>query len=225
MFFASFEGHNERMKRTLHALAALLFFSTAIAVADENPTYTGPLSPTETTFVSSIQKDLMQRFPTAADAQKAGYFRYTNEDETGAISYANLQWQSADPKHPSQLWYDKNGKLLGADYSSLYTSSTRPAMFGVNPGRLYEFGQHVHWVQQDGSGHYAYDKYVMADKFKAAGGDPAHPTAADLVKMGKVKSANEVVHVFEMPHMWDMIVWVRPNPSGAFAEKNPNVKP
>jgi hypothetical protein len=28
-----------------------------------------------------------------------------------------------------------------------------------------------------------------------------------------------------MPSIWDLIVWVKPNPSGAFAEKNPLVKP
>ncbi len=57
----------------------------------------------EVQFVNSIQADLMKRFPTAADAEKAGYFRYTTEDNTGAISYANLAWQSVDAKHPSQL--------------------------------------------------------------------------------------------------------------------------
>ena len=31
-------------------------------------------------FVTGIQKDLMARFPTPADAVKAGYFRYSNED-------------------------------------------------------------------------------------------------------------------------------------------------
>lgn len=56
----------------------------------------------------------MARFPHASDAEKAGYVRYTNEDNTGSISYANFSWTS-DPTHPSQLWYDKSGNLLGAD--------------------------------------------------------------------------------------------------------------
>ena len=225
MIFGEAGIHNPIMKRILHAFAALALFCTSIAAADEAPTYKGPLSPTESAFVASIQKDLMQRFPTAADAEKAGYVRYTNEDDTGAISYANLQWQSSDPKHPSQLWYDKTGKLLGADYSMLAVNTTRPTIFGVNPGRLYLFDDHVHYVLQDSSGQRAYDKYIMADKFRAEGGDPSHPTKADIVKMGKAKNAGEVVTVFEMPQIWDMIVWVRPNPSGAFAEKNPDVKP
>jgi hypothetical protein len=27
------------------------------------------------------------------------------------------------------------------------------------------------------------------------------------------------------PSIWDLIVWVNPNPNGAFADKNPLVKP
>jgi hypothetical protein len=69
---------------------------------------------------------------------KAGYVRYTGVDDTGAISYADRHWQSGDTKHPSQLWYDKSGHLLGADFSMLKTGDVRPTMFGVNPGRLYD---------------------------------------------------------------------------------------
>src|SRR6185312_14629280 len=69
------------------ALAALCAFPAA-AVADEQPTNTGPLTPSETQFVQSVQKDLMARFPRVSDAEKAGYVRYTAPDNTGAISYA-----------------------------------------------------------------------------------------------------------------------------------------
>jgi hypothetical protein len=94
------------------------------------------LSASENAFVSEISSYLMAHYPTAADAVRASYIRYTAEDETGAISYANLHWQSTDTRHPSQLWYDKNGRLLGADYSVLLSgSATRPQLWGVNPGR------------------------------------------------------------------------------------------
>lgn len=56
------------------------------------------------------------RFSTVADAEKAGYFRFTNVDKSGAISYSNLNWQSID-QHHRQLWYSPDGRLLGADYS------------------------------------------------------------------------------------------------------------
>lgn len=213
------------LKRAGLYLFAAVFAASAVALADQGPTYKGPLSPVEAAFVTSIQADLMQRFPTAADAEKAGYVRYTNADETGAISYANFQWVSPDSRHPSQLWYDKNGNLLGADFSVLKTSDVRPSIFGTNPGRLYEFDDHVHYVLKNADGTMTYDKWVMAPKYVAAGGDPAHPTAAKLVEMGRAKNVAQIVTVFDMPSIWDLIVWVKPNPNGAFAEKNPLVTP
>lgn len=179
----------------------------------------------EVAFVSGIQKDLTARFPTSADAEKAGYFRYTNEDNTGAISYANLQWQSSDPMHPSQLWYDVNGQLLGADFSVLQTSSpSRPSLWGVNPKRWDNFEAHMHYVVTGADGKETYGGTSIA-KFTAAGGSATDPQAATVVKMGKAKTADAVKHVFLFPALWDLIVWVKPNPLGAFAEKNPNVKP
>jgi len=211
------------VRRALVSLAMLFFTAAAVAIADEGPTYNGPLSAAETAFVAAIQTDLMARFPTAADAVKAGYVRYTGVDNTGAISYANRKWQSADPRHPSQLWYDKNGRLLGADFSALVTGSERPALFGVNPGRLYEFDEHIHYVLKDSAGNVSYDQYLYPKAFAAKGADPKHPTAADLVKLGKANSTAEVVTVFDFPSIWDLIVWVKPNPNGAFAVKNPDV--
>jgi hypothetical protein len=219
-------SYNRTMKRFVYALLAAVVLNTAVASADENPTKTGQPSPSEAAFVAAIQQDLMARFPTAADAERAGYIRYTNADDTGAISYANLQWQSTDPKHPSQLWYDKNGALLGADFSVLKSSSpARPSLWGVDPGRWYEFDGHIHWVARDpATGKLTYDHYATDPAFVKAGGDLSHPAAATLVAMKKVPSANDVVTIFQFPSIWDLIVWVKPNPDGAFAEKNPNVK-
>lgn len=200
---------------TLFALLACMLGS--VALADQDQKYTGALSASEQTFLQSVQADLMKRFPTAADAEKAGYVRYTNPDETGAISYANMQWNATNPANPSQLWYDKDGKLMGADYSVPYAKGDpRPNLFGVNPGRWYEFDDHVHYVVRNANGTMGYDKYIMAPDYVKAGGDPAHPTAQDLVKMGKVQSTSDVVTVFDMPAIWDLVVWLRPNPKGQF---------
>ena len=211
------------------ALAALLAAITFAApvLADEEPTYRGPMSASERAFASAITADLMARFPTAADAERAGYVRYTSEDDTGAISYANLQWQSKDIRHPSQLWYDKNGRLLGADFSVLVsTSAQRPRLWGVNPGRWSEFNGHVHWVSRDvTTGAIVYDGWMWDKDFTAAGGDPQQPTASNLVAMKKVPATGDVVTTFHFPAIWDLIVWVKPNPNGAFAWKNPSVKP
>ncbi len=110
------------LKRAGLCFLVAVFAAPSLAFADQEPAYSGPLSPVEAAFVGSIQTDLMKRFPTAQDAEKAGYGRYTNADNTGAISYANFQWQSPDARHPSQLWYDKTGSLLGADFSTYKTN-------------------------------------------------------------------------------------------------------
>jgi hypothetical protein len=167
----------------------------------------------------------MTRFPTAADAEKAGYFRFGNEDSSGAISYANLQWQSADPQHPSQLWYDVHGNLLGADFSVPQSASPEPPkMWGVSPGRWVSFREHVHWVLVGPNGTETYGA-TRAKTFADAGGNVDSPQAVTVVKLGKAKNVADVKHVFLFPSIWDLIVWVKPNPNGAFAEKNPLVTP
>jgi len=212
--------------RPLALILPLLAFCFGPALADQSPKVSGMPTPSEAAFVTSIQADLGKRFPTAADAVKAGYVRYTNPDDTGAISYANMVWVSTDAKHPSQLWYDKNGKLLGADFSVSSVGTPRPHLFGVQPGRWYEFDDHIHYVAKDAkTGKLIYDKYVLIPKFVGAGGDPKHPQAATLVKMHLVPATSDVATIFDFPSVWDLIVWVTPNPLGAFAEKNPLVKP
>ncbi|MGZ3496099.1 MAG: hypothetical protein ACXWNK_13880 [Vulcanimicrobiaceae bacterium] len=217
------------MKRVLFTLALAAFGAGAFglgtaATAPKPPDK--PVGTAETSFVQSVQKDLTARFPTTADAEKAGYFRYTNEDDTGAISYANLQWTSADAQHPSQLWYDVKGNLLGADFSVPATDKvTRPQLWGINPQRWDHFGAHVHYILKLPNGSYVYDKAVRAAAFTAAGGDLNDPQPETLVKMGAVKDASQVAKVFLFPQIWDLIVWVKANPNGAFAEKNPLVHP
>jgi hypothetical protein len=210
------------LRRSLSALAAPVLFAFGTALAAEQ--LSGQPQPAEQAFISGIQKDLTARFPTEADAEKAGYFRYTNEDDTGAISFTDLTWQkSSDPEHPSQLWYSVSGKLLGADFSVPYVSSTPPQLWGVNPARWVQFGDHMHYVLDVG-GKETYG-YVPVKKFEAAGGDPANPQPETLVKLGIAKNVSDVKHVFRSPHFWDLIVWVTPNPDGAFADKNPLVHP
>ena len=96
------------------------------------PTAAPPESAGEKQFVSSISSDLQTRFGTTAKAAAAGYFRYTDEDQTGAISWVDTSnWQS-DPTRPSQLWYDVNGRLIGADFSVLQSGSrARPTVWEI----------------------------------------------------------------------------------------------
>ena len=197
-------------------LAAFCAFATD-ARADEGPTYTGPLSATETQFVQSVLRDLIARFPRVSDAEKAGYVRYTGVDNTGAISYANRQWTS-DPSHPSQLWYDTDGNLLGADFSvPRPNNEPRPQLWGINPGRWYEFNGHVHYViKVPDTGKMVYDQWIWNSDFVSAGGNLAKPSADTVVQVGRVPSANYIATIFEFPTIWDLIVWVKPHAAGTF---------
>ncbi len=215
------------LNRIASALALFALTATAALGAAPSPSASPPPQPqgSEVAFVAGIQKDLMARFPTPQDAIKAGYFRYTNEDSTGAISYANLDWQSTDPQHPSQLWYDVHGNLLGADFSVLQSNSPEPPhIWGIDYRRWLSFREHIHYILYGPNGTESYGG-ASAKKFAAAGGNVDNPQAATLVTMGIVKSASAVKRVFLFPSIWDLIVWVKPNPTGAFADHNPLVVP
>lgn len=207
------------------AVAALTFAVAPAATPAPKATLSPVAQGPEAAFVSSIQKDLAGRFPTPQAAEAAGYFRYTNEDEDGAISYANLKWQSGNPQSPSQLWYDVHGNLLGADFSVLQSGSPAPPqIWGVNFRRWISFREHLHYVLIGPNGTETYGA-TSAKKFAAAGGNVDDPKADTLVKMGVAKSAADVKRVFLFPSIWDLIVWIKPNPDGAFAMKNPLVIP
>ncbi|MBV9333403.1 MAG: hypothetical protein JO146_05300, partial [Candidatus Eremiobacteraeota bacterium] len=195
------------LKRLTCAVSLLAMVSAPAFAATPAPKATLPPMPqgSEVAFVQGIQKDLMARFPTAADAEKAGYFRFGNEDSTGAISYANLQWQSADPQHPSQLWYDVHGNLLGADFSVLQSSSPEPPkMWGVSWQRWVSFREHIHWILVGPNNTEVYGA-TSAKKFVAAGGSADNPQAITVVKMGKAKNVAAVKRVFLFPSIWDLI--------------------
>lgn len=219
------------LTRSLGAtVVSALALTTAIALAampapKPSPTLNPVPAASEAAFIVHIQETLYGKYPTPAAAEAAGYFRFTNEDNTGAISYANLHWTSTDWNHPSQLWYDVHGHLLGADFSEPYVAKKPPHLWGVLPGRWQYFEEHVHYVLVGAHGTTGFEHGMSAAAFVKAGGSLAHPQASTLVKMKRVKSAAQVAHIFTFPAVWDLIVWVKPNPSGAFADKNPLVRP
>ena len=218
--------------------SSLLLAPTSARAADVAPSAapapTAAPSPSaaESAFLATIMRELPKRYPTPAAAAKAGYARFTNEDQTGAISYANggTSWTATDPLVPSQLWYDVRGRLIGADYSVLQSAvpaGGQPSVLGIDPKRFGKINAHVHYVTcVQGGGACTYGKAVGATKYAAANdGDYAHPTAAGLVKAGAVKDAADVRTVFLFPAIYDATVWVVPNPLGQFADKNPAVTP
>lgn len=188
------------------------------------PTAAPPASASEQSFINAATTDLQARFGTTAQAAAAGYFRYTNEDDTGAISWVNTKYWTSDAKHPSQLWYDVHGKLIGVDYSAPMSSSPKaPNMWGVSPSRWFTFEEHVHYGVKTPTG--IVFGGVGPKGMAKVGGSLANPTAADIVKLGKAKTTSDVAFVFQFPAIWDLEFWLVPNPLGVFAEHNPNVVP
>jgi hypothetical protein len=185
------------------------------------------LTPVESAFSAAASAALGKLYPTPAAAIKGGWFRFNNEDSSGAISYVNpAYFDTPDMQHPQQLWYDVNGRLLGADFSQTVASSPNgPTLFGLQPARFHKVPLHVHYGVRAPDGSVTYGLYVRASEFTAAGLDPLKPVAADLVKLGKVKSATDVAFVFADLNNWDAEMWLIPNPDGPFADLNPNVKP
>jgi hypothetical protein len=225
-------------RRSFVLLAVALFIapsaSRAADVPAAAPAATAAPSPSapEAAFLATIMRELPKRYPNPAAATKAGYVRFTNEDQTGAISYANSgrSWTATDPLVPSQLWYDVAGRLIGADYSVLQSAvapDAKPSVLGLDPRRFGKIGAHVHYVTCDkATAKCVYGKAVGAKKYADAnGGDATHPTAAGLAKAGAVKDPASVSAVFLFPALWDATVWVVPNPLGQFADKNPAVTP
>jgi len=208
------------MKRVLASLLAFLGTFAVAAAADK---LSGVPLPSEVPFVTAVTADLQARFPTPDAARRAGYLRFTDEDNTGAISYANKHWTS-DQTHPSQLWYDVNGRLLGADFSVLQADSPQaPQKWGIDPRRWTKFGAHDHYGLVGPNGTTIYSGMGM--RKLPPGASLEHPTADMLVAAGAAKSTSDVRFTFFFPAIWDLEVWILPNPAGAFAESNPDVKP
>jgi len=231
-----------RNMNNLASLAVCLVVLASAAVAAAAPTPTPAPTPapaesaSERAFVAAVSADLQSRFGTTAKAAAAGFFRYTDEDQTGAISWVNTSNWRSDPQHPSQLWFDVKGRLIGADFSVIQSGPHKPpSVWGVSPSRFQDFSPaHVHFGIRSATG--VQFGAVGPKTLHSVGSALDHPTAADVVKLGKLsrykvlgipaaRSASDVAFVFPFPAVWDLQVWLVPNPLGAFAEHNPDVKP
>lgn len=192
-----------------------------VALVGATPQATSPFpNGAEARFIAARTHELQARFPTTAEARRAGYFRYTNEDRAGIIAYANLRWQS-DAHHPSQLWYDERGHLIGADFSRYVTDRAhRPQLWGLSPSRWTHFIEHVHFGVRTGPIRYG---ALYVDRYRDGGGNPRTPAVHPIVRLGFAKNDRDVAFVFYFPEVWVASIWLVPNRLGAFADENPGV--
>lgn len=215
-------------RRRALLLAASLTLAPRLARAQAaQPPPQAPLTAVEQAFYESASQALRKLYPTPAKAENLGWFRYNNEDRTGAISYMNVAYfDTPMPTLPSQLWYDVNGRLIGADFTQTPAHAPNgPTLFGLERSRFHHVPLHVHYGLYRPDGSVRRGISVGAAAYQAAAGDPLHPTPDGLVKLGKAATTAEVAFVFPLLENWDAQMWVIPNAAGQFADANPAVKP
>lgn len=198
---------------------ALFLALTGAAIATSSP----PLTDSEKAFVTKTSATLNQEYPTTASAKSAGFtilFDTIGDDNT--YDWTNMSFTGVTPDHPNFLWYDRHGKLAGADWelpAAGYPSPPNLAEFPVTAARWVKLPEHVHYA------------YVVNGKMKY-GVTKATPalrkgtiTAGELRSNGaKLPEDATLAWAMYHPAVWDLAMWTVSNPSGPFADKNPNVK-
>jgi hypothetical protein len=200
-------------------VAALSLALTQVVFAATSP----PLTDAEKAFVSKTSATLNEKYPDTATAKSAGFtmlFDTIGSDNT--YDWTNMSFSGVTPDHPNFLWYDRHGHLAGVDWefpAAAHAPAPQLVAFPVRTGRWVEIPEHVHYA------------YTVNGKMKygAARATPAMrqgTLTADVLRANGVKLPKDATLIWAMYHpaVWDLAMWTVPNPSGPFADKNPNVK-
>lgn len=182
-----------------------------------------PLTGSEKAFVVKTSATLNAKYPTTATAKAAGFGMLF--DEIGAdntYDWTNYGFSNVTPDHPNFLWYDRHGHLAGVDWefpASGYASAPNIPAFPVRASFWVKIPEHVHY------------SYTVNGKtrYGVAKAKPALRTmkiTADMLRANGARLPKDATLVWAMYHpaVWDLAMWTVPNPSGPFADKNPNVK-
>jgi len=180
-------------------------------------------SAAEAAFISSVSALLLAKYPTTKEAKAAGYIQLTRLEPTDhTYNYTTMTYDKIDRLHPNFLWFDRNNKLVGLDYE--YPKWAWPKIpsataYPVAASRWVTIQQHMHYAYRMGSG-----------PVQTHGG-PALPnlqkdpiTAQELTADKMLPKGATLVWAHFHPACWDLGFWLVPNPNGAFADLNPNVK-
>jgi hypothetical protein len=199
-----------------HASAATMPMPTPVATS-------APLTDAEKAFVQTTSTQLGQLYPDTAAAKTAGYALLEGAiDSDNTYNWTNFAFKGVDPGHPNFLWFDRNGHLAGVDWElpkSAYASAPSGDAYPVQVSRWTSIPEHVHFAYTvNGTTHYGAAKATAALRQGTI-------TAQQLRASGAKLPANAtLVWAMYHPAVWDLAMWVVPNPNGAFAELNPNVK-
>ncbi|HEY1975786.1 MAG TPA: hypothetical protein VGG89_04555 [Candidatus Baltobacteraceae bacterium] len=200
-------------------IAAFAFALTGAAYAAAIPSLTS----SEKAFVAKASASLNAAYPTTSAAKTAGFtmlFDTIGDDNT--YNWTNMSFAGVTPDHPNFLWYDRHGNLAGVDWEFPTTGSApapKLAAFPVAPARWVKIPEHVHYAYTlDGKMKYGVAKATPALRTGTITAGELRANGARLPKDAKLDWA--MYH----PAVWDLAMWTVPNPKGAFADKNPNVK-
>ena len=180
----------------------------------------GQPSAREAAFIARVSKALHARYPTAAEAQTAGYMRMTPVGKDGTSIFFNHRFSGMDALHPNFLWYDRRGKLMGLDYEypvNSWRSPPGPDVYPVSPSRWTTVGEHVHFAYRTPAGTIRMRGTRVRPNLKGTIG------AAQLRADGLLPSGATFLWAYYHPKCWDLGFWLVRNPSGAFADLNPLV--
>lgn len=179
-------------------------------------------APAEAAFIADVTKALQAKYPTTAAATAGGFSEMTKLGSDGTAIWFNEKWDANVSKYaPNFLWYDKHGKLVGLDYQYTISANPKPptGVYPVDAGRWTTIPAHMHFAYKLPNG------TVKRRGAMSLKGETADPTAAQL-KAAKLLPPNAtLVWAHYHPKTWDLGFWLVPNPNGAFADLNPNVKP
>lgn len=216
--------------RAWHIAAVLAvcaaFYTASLAYAASMPSATATMAPkptaAEAAFVGSVARGLQAKYPTDQAALKAGYYRTTRLEPDGTIIYFNNAWNPTKLQ-PNFLWYDKNGKLVGLDYQYLLSAYPNPPGQNVYPvaaSRWTTIDPHIHYGYRLPDGTIKWKGYKMLPGMRGN-----RLTEAELRTAKLLPTNAKLLWTYVHPKSWDLGFWLVPNPNGAFADRNPNVKP
>ncbi|MDQ6779563.1 MAG: hypothetical protein M3Z37_00180 [Candidatus Eremiobacteraeota bacterium] len=217
--------HARAARAAILAVSLLALSSTdASAAGMKMGAATPPPRPSaaESAFVGSVTRALQAKFGDVQAAENAGYYRTTRLEPDGTIIYFNNQWRPTRLA-PNFLWYDKHGKLAGLDYQYPVAGHPQPpgaSAYPVAASRWTTIDPHIHYGYQLPDGIIVRKGYRM---LPSVHGNVL--TEAELRQAKLLPPNAKLLWTYVHPKSWDLGFWLVPNPNGAFAEMNPNIKP
>jgi|SRR5580704_11013455 hypothetical protein len=205
--------------RCVVLVTALCFAFTRAAFGAASP----PLTDAEKAFIAKASATIDGEYPTTATAKSAGFILLVGgifDDNT--YDWTNMSFTGVTPDRPNFLWFDRHGNIAGVDWQfpqAMYASAPQPAAFPVRAARWVTIRAHVHYA-------YTLNGKMQYGVAKATPALNKMTITADMLRANGAKLPENAKLVWAMYHpaVWDLAMWTVPNPNGAFADKNPNVK-